>query len=167
MLNSLLGWNGLQQTVVVFDDLGFVDIESEFVSFWQTSECAGEFFFIDGDVGWNDRLSFERLFDDLKWAGLDESDDISDFAEIAWNIDFFAVDCDMAMVDQLTGSGTGARESHTIDKVVQTRFEDAEEGQTGNGGFFLSEDEKTTELTFGNAIKLAKFLFFDELLSVF
>lgn len=157
----------LQQAVVVFDDLSFVDVQRKFVSLRQAGEGSGEFLVVDGDVSRDGRLSFDGFLDDLQRAGLDESDDVSDFAEIGRDVDFLAVHGNVAMVDQLAGSGAGAGESHAIDEVVQTGFQDAEEGQAGNGVFFLGQDEEAAELTFGNAIEFAELLLLDELLSVF
>ncbi len=117
----------LQQTVVVFDDLSFVDVQRELVSLWQTGEGSGEFLVIDGNVSRNDWLAFDRFFDDLQRAGFDESDDVSDFAKIAGDVDFLSVDGDVSVVNQLAGSGAGAGEAHAINEVIQTGFQDAEE----------------------------------------
>ena len=157
----------LEKTVVVFDDLGFLDVLGKLVAFWESGEDAGELFGIDGDITDGSWSGIHGFFDNLEWAGLLEGDGVADVAEIGSDVDFLAVDKDVAVVDKLTGSGAGAGEAHAIDEVVKAGFKNAEEGKTGNGWFLLSNQEEAAELTFVDAVKGAELLLLKELGSVF
>jgi len=157
----------LELAVVVLDDLGFVDIHRELVAFGLAEEGAFDFFDVDFDVAADRGPGLEGFFDDLEGAIAFEGDDVADLAEVGGDVDLFAVNEDVAMVDELASTGTGAGESHAIDEVVETGFEDAEEGETGDGGILLRDQEEAAELTFGDAVEVAKLLLLEELDAVF
>ncbi len=108
----------LEQAVVVFDDLSFVDVFGKLVAFWQTFEFADVLLGVDADVWRDGRFAVERFLDDFERAGFLQTDLVADFADVACDVDFLAVDGDVAVVDELTGASAGAGKADAIDDVV-------------------------------------------------
>ncbi len=108
----------LEQAVVVFDDLSFVDVFGELVTFWQTLEFADVLLGIDADIRWDVWLAVEGFLNDFERARFLQTDLVADFADVARDVDFFAIDGDVAVVDELTGTSTGAGEADAVDDVV-------------------------------------------------
>ena len=71
------------------------------------------------------------------------------------------------MVNELTGRWTGPSETDAVDEVIKTGLEDTEEGETGDGLFFLRKHEHLAELPFVEAIEITEFLLLEKLGSVF
>ena len=165
-----LSWhcgNGSEQAVVPLDDLGFLNLEREFVTLWHAEEFAGEFVRVDFDEANGGWTGFHGFLDALQWGLFLEGDHIVDLAEVGRDVDLLAIDEDVSVVDELTGTCAGAGESDAIDEVVQAGFEDAEEGESGDGRLFLGDQEETTELTLVKAVVEAEFLLFSKLSAVF
>ena len=164
---GIQSWLILELAVVVFDDGGFVDVEWEFVTLRKSGEGSAELLSVNADIAAAGGFGLHGFPDDLQRALLFEGDDVADLTKAGSDVALLAVDKDVSMVDELTGAGTGAGESHTIDEVVEPGLKDPEEGETGDGGVLLSKDEETTELTLVDAIEVPEFLLLKELDSVF
>ncbi len=159
--------NRSEKAVVVLDDLGFLDVLGEFVSLGEADEFTEELLGIDGHKADGSGFGIEGLLDHFEGAGLLKGDLVADGAEVGGDVNLLAIDQDVAMVDELAGPSTGAGESHTIDEIVQTGLEDAEEGKTSDGRFLLRDEEETAELAFVDTIEGAKLLLLSQLDAVF
>ena len=157
---------GLQQTVVVLDDLRFVDVLRELIALRQTGEGSGELLGFYFDVGRDGGLAFEGLFHALKRSGLFEGNHIVNLAKIGRDVDFLAVNEDVAMVHELTGRGSRTGEAHAEDEVVETALKNAEEGQTSDGSILFGNHEETAELAFVYAVEFLQLLLLKKLGSV-
>ena len=157
---------GSEQAVVPLDDLGFLDIEREFVTLWHAEEGSLELLSVDGDESDGRWAGIHGFLDALEWGLFFEGDHIVDFAEVGRDINLLAVDKDVAVVDELTGSCASAGESDAIDEVVQAGFKDAEEGKSGDGRLFLCDEEEAAELTLVQTIVVAEFLLLSKLSGV-
>jgi len=158
---------GLQFAVVVLDDRGFVDIERELVALGEPGEGSGELVGIDGDVADGSGPGLHGFLDHFERAFLFEADDVADLAEAGSDIALLAIHEDVAVVHELTGAGAAAGESHAIDEVVEPGLKDPEEGETGDGRVFLSDEEEATELALVDAVEVAELLLFEKLAAVF
>ena len=160
-------WLILELAVVVFDDGGFVDVEWELVALGEPGEGSAELIGVDADIATAGGYGLHGFPDDLQWALFFEGDDVADLAKAGCDVALLAVDKDVSMVDELTGAGTSAGESHAIDEVVEPGLKDPEEGEAGDGRILLGEDEETTELTLIDAVEVPELLFLKKLDSVF
>lgn len=165
-LNATLGESEL--AVVELDDLALLDIARELVALRKANEGALELLSVDFDVISDYGVAIDRLFDDLEGAIALEGDDVVNGAKVRGDIDFLAVDEDVAMVHELAGAGAGPGEAHAINEVIEATFEDAEESKSGDGVFIGFRNlEEAAELTLVHAIKGAELLLLEELGSVF
>ena len=115
----LLSWaRVLELAVVVLDDLGFVDLLGKLVALGFAEVGAAELGFVDFDIADGGGLGFKGFLDAFERAVTFEGDHVVDGAEIGGDVDLLAVDEDVAMVDELSGTGAGPGEAHAIDEVV-------------------------------------------------
>lgn len=127
------------------------------------------FFGIDFEVAGDlERRIGQRRDDGIDFlATFAQRDDIFGADLEAGDVDFAAVDEDMAVVDELAGGWNCAGITGTENDVVETTFEELDQTQTridfaAESGFHVVD-----ELAFAQAIVQTNFLFFVEVLAVF
>lgn len=76
-------------------------------------------------------------------AGLRRTKGVADAQADRGNGHAFAIELEMAMADQLTGSGNGRRESSPENHVVQTAFQQFDEFVAGCAAVFLGVGDDT------------------------
>lgn len=155
-------------TVVVFDDVGFVDLGSELVPLRKTSELSFELVAVKLDVcntvgGLLEGFLYylERL------GGILEGDDGSDLGEVGRYVHLLSIHEDVSVVDELPGLPTGGCKSKPVDDVVETLLADLHECESSQSLGLLCDSEVSAELTLGDSVGEAELLLFEQLLSVF
>jgi len=154
-----LGW--VESAAVEFDDDLDVNVRGEFFLGWLADDLSVELLWEnDEPCGARTTLAFfNGAGGELLGGGT-----VADFELIArgggeaGDVDLVAVNADMSMGHQLTGSGTGICETKAIDHIVETGLKDAEEIVAGDATHALSAGERETELLFGEAVHHAKLL---------
>ena len=164
----LLEPRGLELAVVELDDLTLLDVSREFVALRKTGEGSAELLGVNFDVVDGRGIALDGFLDDLEGAIALEGDDVVDGAEIGGDVDLLAIHEHVTVIDELASPSAGSGEAHAINEVIETGFEDAEEGKTSDDGLIGFRDlEQAAELTLIHAIEGAEFLFFEKLGSVF
>jgi len=101
----------------------------------------------------------EAGFNDLERLGtFANSYDVAHLHSVGRNVDYASVDGNVAVTDELTGSGTRGSDTEAIDNVVETAFKKLEKNYTSNTILALGFVEKITELTLKDTIGVLGFL---------
>ena len=111
--------------------------------------------------------SSESVLNDLERFGfLTHCNNLTLAYRVGRNVNDPTVDGDVAMENELTGSGACGSNTQTINHVVEPCFEELEEHLTGNALHARSLVEEVAELTLEHAIGVLSLLFFAKLCTV-
>lgn len=110
---------------IELDDEVCVYIEGDLIACWERGDCSLEFGWVEGDPTWDfvSSQGFHVLACELLGFGFD-CDDIADGGAEGGDVDFLAVDEDMAVIDHLACGPDGACDSHAADDIVETALEE-------------------------------------------
>jgi len=94
--------------------------------------------------------------------GILDFDGVVHFEAKGGDVDFAAVDPDMAMGNQLAGSGPGIGKAQVVANVVETGFEDLQHLFAGDAAAFEGAFVNAAELAFEQAVIIAELLLFNQ-----
>jgi hypothetical protein len=100
-------------------------------------------------------------------GALANADNLSGLNLVGCDVDALAVNNDMFVEDELTGSGTCGSDAKTINYIVETRLEELEKVLTGNAFGTFSLSEQTAELVLEYAISIFGLLLLLQLRAIF
>ncbi len=98
---------------------------------------------------------------------MNRRDHIPFFHDIGGDIHFSAVDGEEPVAHQLPGGVSGTGQSHPVNHVVESHFQQLQEVFPGHPLPTVRDFEIFPELLFQNAVDAAHFLFFPQLNAVF
>lgn len=119
---------------ITFDDEGFVDFVSHFITSGNVLERTFELLGVDRDPARETVLLSEvKRFDDtsLLLGLFAHGDDVTGLDAVRRNVHLLAVDEDGAVADKLTGFRAGRTEAHAVDDVVKAALKELKERLAG------------------------------------
>src|SRR5471032_1999525 len=156
-------------TRIQLDDQRFVDVVSDFVTFWQGLESTFHFLGINRHPARHANLFSQRQrFNDtyLLFRFFTNSNDVADFNCVRSDVDHLAVHGERFVRYQLTRFSAGRAEAHAVGDVVQAGFQQLQQGFAGVAFATVGFSEVATELTFQHAVHTFHFLLFAQLVAV-
>src|SRR5450830_1157425 len=156
-------------TRIQFDDQCFVDVVGDLVTLWEGAEGAFHLLGINRHPAWHtDLFSQRQRFDDthLLLGLFTDSDDVAGLDRVGRDVDDVAVHGERFVADQLARFGAGRAEAHAVANVVETGFQQTQQGLTGVALAARSFSEVAAELTLEYAVHALDFLLFAQLVTV-
>ena len=102
----------------------------------------------------------------ILFAGLADRYFIALFYDERWDVDFAAIDFDVAVTDDLTGLCAACAEAHAVDDAVEPALERTEENFARDAFHLYGFGERVAELSFEHTIDAAHFLLLAQLQAV-
>ncbi len=96
-----------------------------------------------------------------------DADNVAGFNLIGSDVHYSAIDCDVAVQNELTGSCTCRGNAQTVYNVVKTAFEKLKQNFTGDTLHRTCTLEKVAELLFKYAVGVLGFLLLTQLNAIF
>ncbi len=155
--------------VVELDNEQLVDwlAREQFATFWVTNVFSDFFVFVHFHEIHCGNSGFERFHDALLvFRAFANFDDLTRFYLVARDVDFFAVNHDLSVVNKLAGTTARIRETEAVYQVVKTGLKHDQEIFACCAGFTACLLVCVEELFFCQLVRVADSLFFLQLNTV-